>query len=98
MYRENPQNVRVQEKTTPKLLDNTKKTHFSLIGVREKLEYNTDGIVNNFTEIIAENFPNMRKEFIMNVSEATRTPNHDYERSSPRYILICQIANKQTEF
>lgn len=49
--------IREQEITIQHLLDNTKKTTLSVIGVRGKLDDNINGITNMFIELIAENFP-----------------------------------------
>ena len=42
-----------------------------------------------FEEIIAENFPNMRKEIVNQVQEAQRVPYRiNPRRNTPRHILI----------
>lgn len=41
-----------------------------------------------FKNVIAENFPNLRKELDIQVNETHRTPNyHNAKRSSARYII-----------
>ena len=42
------------------------------------------GIENVFEEIIAENFPNLKKETDIQVQEAQRVPN----RPTPRHMII----------
>jgi hypothetical protein len=45
--------------------------------------------VNIFNKIIEENFLNRKKEMLMNIQEAYRTPNRLYEkRNSSRHIII----------
>jgi hypothetical protein len=47
------------------------------------------GPVNIFNKIIEENFPNLKKEMLMNIQEAYRTPNRlDQKRNSSRHIII----------
>jgi hypothetical protein len=47
------------------------------------------GICNVFNKITAENFPNLMKEMLIQVQEATKTPNiHDKNRIFPWHIII----------
>ena len=47
------------------------------------------GSVNIFNKIIGENFHNLKKETIMNIQEAYRTPNRlDQKRNSSGHIII----------
>ena len=47
------------------------------------------GIKNVFEEIMAENFPNLKKETDIQVQEAQRVPNKmNLNRPTPRYIII----------
>ena len=42
-----------------------------------------------FTKIIEENFPSLKKEILMNIQEAYRTPNRlDQKRNSSQHIII----------
>jgi hypothetical protein len=44
---------------------------------------------NIFNKIIEENFPYLKKEMLMNIQEAYRTPNRlDQKRNSSRHIII----------
>jgi hypothetical protein len=51
--------------------------------VGEGEEIQTKGINNLFNRIIAEKFPNLEKERIIQVQEAYRTPNHQDQRETP---------------
>jgi hypothetical protein len=46
------------------------------MGVEEGEEINSKGTDNLFNRIIAEKFPNLKKERVTQVQEAYRTPNH----------------------
>ena len=47
------------------------------------------GPVNIFNKIIEENFPNLKKEMLMNIQEAYRTPNRlDQKRNSSQHIIL----------
>jgi hypothetical protein len=46
-----------------------------IIGVDENKDFQLKGTVNIFNKIIEENFPNLKKEMLMNIQEAYRSPN-----------------------
>jgi hypothetical protein len=46
------------------------------MGIEEEEELQTEGIDNGFNRIIIESFPNLKKERVIQVWEAYRTPNH----------------------
>ena len=70
------------------LWDNTKCTNIRIIGVPEE-EEKKKGSEKIFEEIIAENFPNMRKEIVTQVQEAQRVPYRiNPRKNTPRHILI----------
>ena len=59
-----------------------------IIGVPEE-EEREKGIESVFEEIIAENFPQLRKEIVPWTMEAHRSPNtRDPRRTTPRHIII----------
>jgi hypothetical protein len=50
--------------------------------IEETEEAQAKGICNLFNKIIAENFPNLKKEMLIQVQEASRAPNrHDQNRT-----------------
>ena len=70
------------------LWDNTKPTNIRIIGVPEG-EEREKGPEKIFEEIIAENFPNMRKEIVGHVEEAQRVPGRiNPRRNTPNHIVI----------
>ena len=51
-----------------------------------------------FEEIILENFPNMKKEIVIQVQESRRVPYRiNLRRNMPRYILIKLTKTKYKE-
>ena len=77
------------EMTIQKLHDDAKSNNIRIMGISEDTGVQANDIHKVFTEIIAENFPNMGKESDMQISEAYRTPNsHNQHKSTPRHIII----------
>jgi uncharacterized coiled-coil protein SlyX len=72
-----------------------KRPNLQSMGIEEGEEIQTKGIDNLFNRIIAENFPNIRKERVTQVQEAYRTPNHqDQKRNTPRHIIIKTLSTQ----
>ena len=72
--------------------DNVKHTNICIIGVLEG-EGRENGPEKPFEEIIAENFPDMRKETVTQVQEAQRVP----YRINPRRNMLRHIVIKLTK-
>ena len=80
--------IRQNENSVRELWDNIKHTNIHIIGVPEG-EERDKGAENLFEEIIAENFPNLRKETDIQVQEAQRSANKtNPQRPTPRHIII----------
>ena len=60
--------LRTNEESLRELWDNVKRTNICIIGVPE--EESEKGTEKIFQEIIAENFPNMGKESLIQIQEA----------------------------
>ena len=70
------------------LWDNIKCTNIHIIGVPEG-EEREKGPERIFEEIISENFPNMRKETLIQVQEAQRVRyNRNPRKNTLRHILV----------
>ena len=70
------------------LWDNTKCANLHVTGVPEG-EERGKGIQSVFEEIMAENFPNLKKKTDIQVQEAQRVPNKmQLNRPTPRHIII----------
>jgi hypothetical protein len=57
-----------------------------IIGIVESEDSQIKGPVNIFNKIIDENFPNLKKEMVMNIQEAYRTPNSLAQKRIPPVI------------
>ncbi|MGC6984821.1 RBD-like domain-containing protein, partial [Enterococcus hirae] len=81
--------VRNQEHNIQELWDSIKRPNLRVISVEEGAEFQAKGMSNLFSEIITENFPNLRNEWENQVQEAYRTPNiQNHNRSTPRHIIM----------
>jgi hypothetical protein len=70
------------------LSDSIKVPNLKIMSI-EKEEVKAKGICNIFNKIIAENFPNLKKQIPIQVQEACRTPNRDDQnKASPWHIII----------
>jgi hypothetical protein len=62
------------------------------IGIEESEHSQLKGLVNIFNKIVEENFPNLKKEMLMNIQEAYRTRNRlDQKRNSSLHIIIKKL-------
>jgi hypothetical protein len=74
------------------------KTKPRIMGIEEGEEIQTKATDNLFNRIIAENFPNLKKERVTQVQEAYRTPNHQNQKiNTPRYIIIKTLSTQNKE-
>ena len=85
------------EDSLSNLWDNFKLTNIRIIGVAEE-EEKKKGYENFFEEMIAGNFPNMKKKIVSQVQEAQRVPYRiNPRRNTPRHILIKLTKTKYKE-
>jgi uncharacterized coiled-coil protein SlyX len=64
--------------------DTMRRPNLRIIGIEESEDSQLKGPVNIFNKIIEENFTNLKKEMLMNIQEAYRTPNRlDQKRIPP---------------
>ena len=76
------------EDSLRELWDSIKCTKIGITGIPEE-EKKNKGTEKIFENIIAENFPNMRKEIVSEVQEVQRDPYRiNPRRNMPRHILI----------
>jgi hypothetical protein len=69
--------------------DTMRRPNIRIIGINEKEDFQLKGPVNIINKIIEENFPNLKKEMLMNIQEAYRTSNSlDQKRNCSCYIII----------
>ena len=89
--------IKQNEDTLQDLWDNNKHTNIHIIDV-PKEEERDKGTENLFGEIIAENFPNLKKETDIQVQETQRRPNKmNPKKPTPRYIIIKMSRVKDKE-
>jgi hypothetical protein len=63
--------------------------NLKIMGIEEREDMETKGILNIFNKIITENFPNLEKTMPIQVQEASSTPNRlDQSRTTPQHIII----------
>ena len=66
-----------------------KRPNLRIIGIEENEDSQLKGPGNVFNKIIEENFPNLKKEMIIEMDEAYKTPNKwDQKRKSSCHIII----------
>jgi hypothetical protein len=63
-----------------------RRPNLQIIVVDENEDFQLKGPANIFNKIIEENFPNIKKEMLINIQEAYRTPNRlDQKRFLPAH-------------
>uniref|UniRef100_A0A9L0TJ68 L1 transposable element RRM domain-containing protein n=1 Tax=Equus caballus TaxID=9796 RepID=A0A9L0TJ68_HORSE len=89
--------IKKNKNSLRELWDNIKHTNIYIIGVPEG-EERDKGTDHLFEEIIAENFPNLRKETDIQVQETQRAPNKiNSKNPTLRYIIIKMSKIKDKE-
>jgi hypothetical protein len=57
-----------------------RRPNLRIIEIDENEDFQLKGTANIFNKIIEENFPNLKKEMPMNIKEANKTPNRQYQK------------------
>ena len=69
--------------------DTMRRPNLRIIGLDENEDVQIKWTATIFNKIIEENFPNLKKEMLMNIQEASRIPNRlDQKRNSSGHIII----------
>jgi hypothetical protein len=69
-----------------------------IMSIEEGEEVQTKGKCSIFKKIITENFPNLEEELLIQVSEASRTPNRlDQNRTSLQHIILKTMTTENSE-
>jgi hypothetical protein len=58
------------------------------MGIEQEVEVQAKGTENIFNKITAENFPNLEKEKVIQVQEAFRTSNRQYQKRVPTTDIL----------
>jgi hypothetical protein len=86
------------ERNIQELSDSIKRPKLRNRAIEEREEVQAKGICNNCKKIITENFPNLNKDFPIQVQEASKTPNRlDQNRTSPWHIIIKTTTTENRE-
>jgi hypothetical protein len=67
-----------------------RRPNLRIIGVDENEDFQLKGPANIFNKIIEENFPNLKKEMLMNIHEAYRTPSRLDQKRNNYHIINYQ--------
>jgi hypothetical protein len=80
------------------LTDSIKRPNLRIMGIEEGEEVQAKGMCNMFNKIITENFPNLEKTMLIQILEASRTPNRpDQNRTTPQHIIIKTTSTETRE-
>jgi uncharacterized coiled-coil protein SlyX len=71
--KENAKNKKLLTQNVQEIQDTMKRPNLRIMGIKENKESQLKGPGNIFNKIIEENFPNLRKEMLLNIQEAYRT-------------------------
>jgi hypothetical protein len=63
------------ERNMQELANSIKRPNLRIMGIEEEEEVQAKGICNIFNKIITENFPNLETAMLIQVQEASGTPN-----------------------
>jgi hypothetical protein len=65
-----------------------KRPNLRIIGIEESEDSHSKDQKKNFSKIMEEKFPNLKKEMTVNVREAYQTPNRLDQKRKGRQIII----------
>jgi chromosome segregation ATPase len=86
------------ERNMQELTDSIKRPNLRIMGIEKGKEVQAKGIHNIFNKIITENFPNLEKTRLIQVQEASRTPNRlDQNRTTPQHVIIKTTSTENRE-
>jgi hypothetical protein len=84
--KENVKCKKILTQNIQEIHDTKRRPNLWIIRVDENEDFQLKGPANIFNKIIEENFPNLKKEMLMNIQEAYRTPNRLDQKSFPPII------------
>jgi chromosome segregation ATPase len=81
--KENAKCKKILTQNSREIQDTMRRPNLRIIGEDENEDFQIKGSANIFNKVIEENFPYLKKEMLMNIQEAYRTPNRlDQKRNS----------------
>jgi hypothetical protein len=79
------------------LTNSIKRPNLRIMGIEKGEEMQTKGMHNIFNKIITENFPNLEKSMLIQVQEASRTPNRPDQNRTTQWHIIIKTTNTETQ-
>jgi hypothetical protein len=90
--------LKTWEKKMQEFTDSIKRPNLRIMGIEEGEEVQAKGMRNIFDKIITENFPNLEKTMLIQIQEASRTPNRSGQnRTTPQHIIIKTTSTETRE-
>jgi spore coat polysaccharide biosynthesis protein SpsF (cytidylyltransferase family) len=87
--KENAKSKKILTQNIQENQDTMRRPNLNIIGVDKNEDFRLKGPANTLNKIIEENFPNLKKEMLMNIQEAYITPYRlDQKRNSSQHIII----------
>jgi hypothetical protein len=87
--KENAKSKKLLTQSIQEIEDPMKRPNLQIIGIEKSEDSQFKGPVNIFNKIIEGNFPNLKKEMLMNIQEACRTPNKlNQKRNCSCHIIL----------
>ena len=87
--KENLKHKKLLTQSIQEIQDTMTRPNLRIIRIEKNEDSQLKGPENVFSKIIEENFPNLKKEMVIKVQEAYRTPNKwDQKRKSSCYMII----------
>jgi hypothetical protein len=80
-----------------KIQDTMRRPNQRIMGTKESEDSQIKGPINNFNKIIQENFSNLKKEMLVNIQEAYRTPNRLDQKRNPSHHIIVKTPKAQNK-
>ena len=91
------QSKKIQKAKTFKKFRTIKKPNLRIIGIEESKDPKFKGPVDIFNKVIEENFPNLKREMVIIIQEAYRTPNRLDQKRNFSCHMIMKTLNAQNK-
>jgi hypothetical protein len=83
--KKNTKDKKLLTQNIQEIQDTMKRSNLRIIGIEEGKDAHLEGQKNIFNKIIEESFCNLKKEMVIHVQEAYRTPNRLDQKESPLF-------------
>jgi hypothetical protein len=95
--KENAKCKKLLTQNIQEIQDTMRSPNLRIIGLEESEDSQFKGLVNIFNKIIEENFPNLKKEMLMNIQEAYITTKRLYQKRNFSHHIIVKAPNTQNK-